>query len=256
MKINNIPIHKNEDFEGMRNAGKLVANILDQLENLIIPGINTLEINDFCHNLIIKNNAIPAPLNYKGFPKSVCTSVNHVVCHGIPSENKILNNGDIINVDVTVILDGWHGDSSRMFVAGKTNKKNFNLIKTTYDCLLLGIKKAQPGNFLGDIGYEIQQYAEKKNYSVVRDFCGHGINTVFHDQYYALLNLKTHSNTYERFLIGSESAINDFTLPGIFSIKRTSPTSSNECITVPRRLFIVTGSLFGSPPSRVDSPMT
>ena len=180
MKINNIPIHNNEDFEGMRNAGKLVAIILDQLEKLIKPGISTLEINDFCHNLIIKNNAIPAPLNYKGFPKSVCTSVNHVVCHGIPSENKILNNGDIINVDVTVILDGWHGDSSRMFVAGKTNKKNFNLIKTTYDCLLLGIKKAQPGNFLGDIGYEIQQYAEKKNYSVVRDFCGHGIGKQFH----------------------------------------------------------------------------
>ena len=180
MTVNNIPIHKNEDFEGMRNAGKLVAIILDQLEKLIKPGINTLEINDFCHNLIIKNNAIPAPLNYKGFPKSVCTSVNHVVCHGIPSENKILNNGDILNVDITVILDGWHGDSSRMFVAGKTNKKNLNLIKTTYDCLLLGIKKAQPGNFLGDIGYEIQQYAEKKNYSVVRDFCGHGIGKKFH----------------------------------------------------------------------------
>lgn len=180
MTVNNIPIHKNEDFEGMRNAGKLVAIILDQLEKLIKPGINTLEINDFCHNLIIKNNAIPAPLNYKGFPKSVCTSVNHVVCHGIPSENKILNNGDILNVDVTVILDGWHGDSSRMFITGKTNKKNLNLIKTTYDCLLLGIKKAQPGNFLGDIGYEIQQYAEKKNYSVVRDFCGHGIGKKFH----------------------------------------------------------------------------
>ena len=129
MKINNIPIHKIEDFEGMRNAGKLVAIILDQLEKLIKPGISTLEINDFCHNLIIKNNAIPAPLNYKGFPKSVCTSVNHVVCHGIPSENKILKNGDIINVDITVILDGWHGDSSRMFVAGKTNNKNFNLSK-------------------------------------------------------------------------------------------------------------------------------
>ena len=180
MTENNIPIHKNEDFEGMRNAGKLVAIILDQLETLVKPGVSTLEINDFCHNLIIKNNALPAPLNYKGFPKSVCTSVNHVVCHGIPSENKILNNGDIINVDVTVILDGWHGDSSRMFVAGKTNKKNFNLIKTTYDCLLLGIKKAQPGNFLGDIGYEIQQYAEKKNYSVVRDFCGHGLGKIFH----------------------------------------------------------------------------
>ena len=180
MIVNNIPIYKNEDFASMRNAGKLVAEILDQLESLIKPGISTLEINNFCHNLIIKNNAIPAPLNYKGFPKSVCTSVNHVVCHGIPSENKILNNGDIINVDVTVILNSWHGDSSRMFIAGKTNKKNLNLIKTTYDCLQLGIKKAQPGNFLGDIGYEIQQYAERKNYSVVRDFCGHGIGKKFH----------------------------------------------------------------------------
>ena len=141
MTVNNIPIHKNEDFEGMRKAGKLVAIILDQLEKLINPGISTLEINDFCHNLIIKNNAIPAPLNYKGFPKSVCTSDNNVVCHGIPSEKIILNNGDIINVDVTVILDGWHGDSSRMFVEGKTNKKIFNLMKTTYEFLLLVIKK-------------------------------------------------------------------------------------------------------------------
>ena len=162
MNSNNIPINNKEDFLKMRKAGSLAAKILDNLFDIIKPGINTLEINDYCHNLIIENKAIPAPLNYKGFPKSICTSVNHVVCHGIPSENKILNNGDIINVDVTVILDGWHGDSSRMFVAGKTNKKNIDLIKTTYECLLLGIKKAQPGNFLGDIGYEIQQYAEKK----------------------------------------------------------------------------------------------
>jgi len=180
MKSNNIPIHNIQDFRGMRKAGKLAANILDNLQNFIKPGINTLQINDFCHHLILKNNAIPAPLNYKGFPKSICTSVNHVVCHGIPSNNKVLNEGDIINVDVTVILDGWHGDSSRMFVAGKTNKKNFNFLKTTYECMLLGITKAQPGNYLGDIGYEIQQYAEKKNFSVVRDFCGHGIGKEFH----------------------------------------------------------------------------
>ena len=124
MENNSIPIHKDSDFEGMRKAGKLTSYILDQLEDLIKPGITTNEINDFCHKLIIKNNAIPAPLNYKGFPKSVCTSVNHVVCHGIPSDKKILNSGDIINVDITVILDGWYGDSSRMFVAGKINKKN------------------------------------------------------------------------------------------------------------------------------------
>ena len=177
---NNIPIHSTADFEGMRNAGSLTSRILDELEQLITPGISTLEINNFCHKMIIENDAIPAPLNYKGFPKSICTSVNHVVCHGIPSQKKILQNGDIINIDVTVILDGWFGDSSRMFVAGKTNKKTYSFLKTTYECLLIGIKNAVPGKSLGDIGYEIQKYAEKNNYSVVRDFCGHGIGKEFH----------------------------------------------------------------------------
>tara|TARA_B100000579_G_C22663178_1_gene771940 strand:+ start:93 stop:887 length:795 start_codon:yes stop_codon:yes gene_type:complete len=176
----NIPINKKEDFEKMRESGRLAAHVLDQLDTLIVPGISTLEINNFCHDLILKNKAIPAPLNYKGFPKSICTSVNHVVCHGIPSENKILKDGDIVNVDVTVILNDWFGDSSRMYVAGKTNKKNFSLLKTTYECLLIGIKMAKPGNHLGDIGYSIQKYAEEKNYSVVRDFCGHGIGKEFH----------------------------------------------------------------------------
>ena len=177
---NSIPIYNKNDFEKMREAGRLASHVLDQLYQLIQTGISTLEINNFCHDLIIKNNAIPAPLNYKGFPKSVCTSVNHVVCHGIPNEKKILNNGDIVNVDVTVILDGWYGDSSRMFVAGKTNKKNLDLIKITYECLHIGIKEAQPGKHLGDIGYRIQKYAESKKYSVVRDFCGHGIGKEFH----------------------------------------------------------------------------
>ena len=130
--------------------------------------------------MAVKNNAIPAPLNYKGFPKSVCTSVNHVVCHGIPSKDKILQDGDIINVDVTVILNGWHGDSSRMFVSGKINNKIEKLLKVTYECLLIGIENAKPGQYIGDIGYEIQKYAESKNYSVVRDFCGHGIGKQFH----------------------------------------------------------------------------
>ena len=177
---NSIPIYNKNDFEKMREAGRLASHVLDQLYQLIQTGISTLEINDFCHDLIIKNNAIPAPLNYKGFPKSVCTSVNHVVCHGIPNEKKILNNGDIVNIDVTVILDGWYGDSSRMFVAGKTNKKNLDLIKITYECLNIGIQEARPGNHLGDIGYKIQKYAESKKYSVVRDFCGHGIGKEFH----------------------------------------------------------------------------
>ena len=156
MTSNNIPIYQKDDFKKMRAAGRLAALVLDQLYQFIQTGVSTLEINDFCHNLIIKNNAIPAPLNYKGFPKSVCTSVNHVVCHGIPNETKILNNGDIINVDITVILDGWYGDSSRMFVAGNTNKKNFNLLKTTYECLQIGIEEAMPGKNLGDIGFKIQ----------------------------------------------------------------------------------------------------
>ena len=180
MQLENIPIYQIEEFKKMREARSMAAYILDQLYELIKPGISTLEINDFCHDLIIKNNAIPAPLNYKGFPKSVCTSVNHVVCHGIPNENKILNDGDIINVDVTVILNGWYGDSSRMFVAGKTNKKNLELLKITYECLQIGIKEAQPGKTFGDIGFKIQEYAENKNYSVVRDFCGHGIGKQFH----------------------------------------------------------------------------
>ena len=180
MHYDNIPIYKKNDFKKMHKSGRLAAYILDQLYELIKPGISTLEINDFCHDLIIKNNAIPAPLNYKGFPKSVCTSVNHVVCHGIPNEKKLLNLGDIINVDVTVMLDGWHGDSSRMFVAGNTNKKNMDLIKTTYECLLIGIKEAKPGKTFGDIGFKIQEYAESKNYSVVKDFCGHGIGKTFH----------------------------------------------------------------------------
>tara|TARA_Y100001970_G_C14181479_1_gene830069 strand:+ start:87 stop:878 length:792 start_codon:yes stop_codon:yes gene_type:complete len=177
---NKIPIYSQDDFKNMHSAGSLAADVLDLLYDFIVPGISTLDINNFCHQIITDNNAIPAPLNYKGFPKSVCTSVNHVVCHGIPSEKKILNNGDIINVDVTVILNGWFGDSSRMYVAGKTNNKNLNLLKVTYECLKIGIDEAKPGNCLGDIGFKIQNYAESNNYSVVRDFCGHGIGKEFH----------------------------------------------------------------------------
>ena len=180
MQNREIPLHNLSDFEGIRKAGALAANILDQLKDIINPGISTQQINDFCHEMILDNNAIPAPLNYKGFPKSICTSVNHVVCHGIPSEKKILEEGDIVNIDVTVILDGWYGDTSRMFVAGQTNKKIYSFLETTYECLLIGIKNALPGKNLGDIGFEIQKYAEEKNYSVVRDFCGHGIGKEFH----------------------------------------------------------------------------
>ena len=180
MNMNSIPIYSNKDFEGMRKAGGLASLILDQLKELIIPGISTEDLNKYCHNLIVDHGAIPAPLGYKGYPKSICTSVNHIVCHGIPSKEKILQKGDIINVDVTVILNGWHGDSSRMFTAGNVNKKTELLLKTTYECLMKGIEVAKPGKYFGDIGYEIQKYAESKSFSVVRDFCGHGIGKQFH----------------------------------------------------------------------------
>ena len=187
MISDNIPIHNSKnDYAGMRKAGSLAAQILDELKEIIKPGISTKEINNFCEKIIKENNATAAPKNYKipsikkPFPESVCTSVNHVVCHGIPSENKILQNGDIVNVDVTVVLEGWHGDSSRMYTTGRINKKIESLLRTTYDCLLLGIKNAKPGKHLGDIGYAIQKHAESKNFSVVRDFCGHGIGEKFH----------------------------------------------------------------------------
>ena len=173
-------LHDEAGFAGMRKAGQLAADVLDMISEHVQPGVTTEELDRICHDYITAHNAIPAPLNYKGFPKATCISLNHVVCHGIPNENKILNNGDIINVDVTVILDGWYGDSSRMFVAGKTNKKNYDLLKTTFDCLHIGIKEAIPGKTFGDIGHKIQEYAEAKNYSVVRDFCGHGIGKEFH----------------------------------------------------------------------------
>ena len=181
MRNNNIPIHTKKDFEGMREAGSLAADVLDSLSEKIVPGISTQEINDICHDQIIQNKAIPAPLNYKGFPKSVCTSVNHVVCHGIPSEERILEEGDAVNVDVTAIIDNHYGDTSRMFCIGKTSVKLNNLIDATHESMMRAIKILKPGKKLGDIGHEIQTYVEEKGFSVVRDFCGHGIGTTFHE---------------------------------------------------------------------------
>jgi methionyl aminopeptidase len=174
-----ITIHKKEDFVKMRAAGKLAAEILDFITPFVKAGTPTDELNNLCHNKIIENGAIPAPLNYRGFPKSICTSVNHVVCHGIPNE-KPLKEGDIVNIDVTVILDGWYGDTSRMFFVGEPSIKAKRLVGITYECMMLGIEQVRPGAHLGDIGYAIQNYAEKNGFSVVRDYCGHGIGRIFH----------------------------------------------------------------------------
>ncbi|OFW81385.1 MAG: type I methionyl aminopeptidase [Alphaproteobacteria bacterium RIFCSPLOWO2_01_FULL_40_26] len=176
-----IAIHDEQNFVLMRAAGKLAAEILDFIAPFVQVGITTNELNNLCHNKIIESGAVPAPLNYKGFPKSICTSVNHVVCHGIPNE-KPLKEGDIVNIDVTVILNGWHGDSSRMYFVGKPSIKAKRLVQTTYDCLMLGIEQAKPGAYLGDIGNVIQTYAEKNGFSVVRDYCGHGIGKIFHTE--------------------------------------------------------------------------
>ena len=177
---NNINIHDKEEEAKMRKAGRLAAKVLDYITPFIEVGCTTEFLNKKCHDFIIKNNAIPAPLNYKGFPKSICTSINHVVCHGIPG-NKKLFNGDILNIDITVIVEGWHGDTSRMFWVGNPGIKAKKLCEATYEAMWKGIEVVKPGAMLGDIGNAIQTYAEKKGYSVVRDFCGHGIGKLFHD---------------------------------------------------------------------------
>jgi methionyl aminopeptidase len=176
-----VTIHDAQAFVKMRAAGKLAAEILDFITPYVKAGVTTNSLDKLCHDKIIENGAIPAPLNYKGFPKSICTSINHVVCHGIPSE-KELKDGDIMNVDVTVILDGWFGDTSRMFYIGEPAIKAKRLTQVTYEAMMLGIEQVKPGNTLGDIGYAIQSYAEKQGFSVVRDYCGHGIGRVFHSE--------------------------------------------------------------------------
>ncbi|PJB72156.1 MAG: type I methionyl aminopeptidase [Alphaproteobacteria bacterium CG_4_9_14_3_um_filter_47_13] len=175
-----IELHGGEDFKGMRKAGRLGAETLDFITPHVHPGITTGELDRLCHDFIVKHGAIPAPLNYKGFPKSICTSINHVVCHGIPGEKKLIE-GDIINIDVTVIVDGWHGDTSRMFFVGdKISVKAQRLVDVTYDSMMAGIEAVRPGATLGDIGFAIQQVAERARFSVVRDFCGHGLGKIFH----------------------------------------------------------------------------
>jgi methionyl aminopeptidase len=173
-------LHGPADFEPMCKAGRLAAEVLDYIAPFVVPGVTTGELDRLCHEFITSHNAIPAPLNYKGFPKATCISVNHVVCHGIPGPKALLN-GDILNIDITVILDGWYGDSSRMYIAGdKVSVKAQRLVDVTYDAMMAGIEAVKPGATLGDIGYAIQRVAEAERFSVVRDFCGHGIGRVFH----------------------------------------------------------------------------
>ncbi len=175
-----ITIHTASDFDGMRKAGNLAADVLDMITPHVVPGVTTESLDKICHDYIVAHGAIPAPLNYHGFPKSICTSINHVVCHGIPGSKK-LENGDIINIDITVILDGWHGDTSRMFLVGdKVSVKAKNLVDVTYQAMMAGIEVVRPGATLGDIGHAIQTVAEGARFSVVQDFCGHGLGRIFH----------------------------------------------------------------------------
>ncbi len=171
-----------DEIAKMRIAGKLASQTLEMIGEYVKPGVSTEKLDDICHKYIVEElDAIPAPLNYRGFPRSICTSVNHVICHGIPSETKILKKGDIINIDVTVIKDGYHGDTSKMFFVGKPTPPTERLVRVAQECLYLGIEMVKPGVALGDIGYAIQNYAEKHRYSSVREYCGHGIGLNFHE---------------------------------------------------------------------------
>jgi methionyl aminopeptidase len=175
-----IKLHDESGFAGMRKAGRLSAQILDALVDFIQPGVTTAEIDQLVCQMMVDGGAVPATLGYRGFTHSCCTSINQVICHGIP-DDKPLKDGDIINVDVTSYLDGWHGDTSRMYLVGDVPLKARRLVEVTYECLMLGIEQAKPGNTIGDISHAIQQHAEKHRYSVVRDFCGHGLGRTFHE---------------------------------------------------------------------------
>lgn len=174
-----IVLHGPEEYEAMRAAGRLAAECLDMITEHVVPGATTGELNRICHEFTLDRGATPAPLGYRGFPKSICTSVNHVVCHGIPGD-KVLREGDIVNIDVTPIVDGWHGDSSRMYPVGDIGVRAQRLIDVTHEALMRGISAVKPGATLGDIGHAIQTYVESNRYSVVRDFCGHGLGRIFH----------------------------------------------------------------------------
>jgi len=175
-----IKLHGREAFQGMHAAGRLAAETLDMLVPHMVPGVTTAEIDRLVYDFVTAAGAVPATLGYRGYTHSSCISINHVVCHGIPSD-KTLKVGDIVNVDVTPILDGWHGDSSRMYLIGEVALKARRLVDVAYECLMLGLEQAKPGNHMGDVADAIQRHAERHRYGVVRDFCGHGLGRLFHD---------------------------------------------------------------------------
>jgi methionyl aminopeptidase len=178
-----IHIKSVDEIAKMRVAGKLASEVLEMIEDYVKPGVSTGELDRLCHEFIVnEQNAIPAPLNYNGFPKSICTSINHVICHGIPTNDKALKSGDIINIDITVIKEGFHGDTSKMFLVGKTADHAERLVRVTQECLYRAIELVKPGVTLGDLGYVIQQHGEAHNYSIVREYCGHGIGRIFHEE--------------------------------------------------------------------------
>lgn len=176
-----VSIKTPEEIDKMRVAGQLAADVLYMIQDHVREGVSTDELDQVCHDYIVREQgAIPAPLNYRGFPKSICTSVNHVVCHGIPGKKR-LKRGDIVNIDVTVIKDGFHGDTSRMFPVGKPSVVARRVSKIAYECMCIGIEMVRPGRRLGDIGHAIQQHAESNHFSIVREYCGHGIGRMFHE---------------------------------------------------------------------------
>lgn len=180
MQEGGVTVKTDRDLAGMRHAGRLAAEVLEMIAPHVRPGVRTMELNKICHEYIVEEQqAIPAPLNYRGFPRSICTSPNHVVCHGIP-DNRRLRDGDILNIDVTVIKDGWHGDTSYMFLVGDVPERARRLVQACYECLHGAIGMVRPGALLDDIGGFIQEHAESRRYSVVREFCGHGIGREFH----------------------------------------------------------------------------
>ncbi|MBW8842967.1 MAG: type I methionyl aminopeptidase [Sphingomonadales bacterium] len=175
-----IKLHDAEDFAAMRQAGQVTASVLDALADMVQPGVSTEAIDAIAHDAIVAAGAVPANIGYRGYAHTSCISINHVVCHGIPG-SRTLKDGDIVNIDLTSIVDGWHGDSSRMYLVGDVSVKARRLVDVTYECLMLGIEQARPGNRLGDIGHAIQRHAERHRYGVVRDFVGHGVGRVYHD---------------------------------------------------------------------------